>query len=53
MTIGPSGIRTKAIRHEYPYTDGLTAETTKQTGHKEQLEPQDKSNVPERDKAGF
>jgi hypothetical protein len=31
MVIGPSGIRTRAICKRYPVTEGLTAETTKQT----------------------
>lgn len=41
------GRGTKEISKRYPAVDGLTAETTKQTGHKEQLEPV-KSNVSRR-----
>jgi hypothetical protein len=39
------------VKTRYPVVDGLTARTTKQTGHKEQLEPT-KSFVRQRIKAG-
>lgn len=53
MSIGPKGKGTRAISKNYPVTDGLTAETTTQTGHQERLIPQMKSNVSKKDRAGF
>lgn len=44
---------TRAVRTSYPYTSGLTAGTTKQTGHKENLVPQQGSLVSKRLKAGI
>ena len=48
---GKSG--TRAIASRYPNTDGLTSETTSQEGHKETLEPQKGSKIPERYKKGI
>lgn len=36
----PGGIGTRHIATRYPNVDGLIAGTTRQTGHKEWLEPQ-------------
>lgn len=51
------GRATRAVRHDYPYADGLTAETTKQEGHTSNLVPQGisgkKSAVPNRIRAGL
>jgi hypothetical protein len=43
----------KELRKDWPVTDGLTAETTKQTGHKEQLIAEQGSMIPKRLKAGM
>lgn len=40
------------LKTNYPLTDGLTAGTTKQTGHKEQLDPE-KSFIRQIDKVGI
>lgn len=45
ITGSTGGSGTKAISKKYPAEDGLTGATTSQTGHKEQLEPQDSSNI--------
>ena len=50
---GTGGIRTRAIANRYPVTSGLTAGTTSQTGHQENLIPQEGSNVPKRLRRGF
>jgi hypothetical protein len=42
------GSGTKDIATRYPVTSGLTAGTTSQTGHQENLVPQEGSNVPRR-----
>ena len=43
----------KGVKTRYPVTSGLTAETTKQTGRKLNLVPQQGSNYPKRLKRGF
>jgi hypothetical protein len=43
---GSSG--TKEIATRYPVTDGLVAGTTTQTGHEENLIPEEGSNIPRR-----
>lgn len=48
---GTSG--TKEIRTSYPFTSGLIAGTTTQTGRVENLIPEQGSNVPRKNKAGF
>jgi len=48
---GSSG--TRAISKKYPSVDGLTAETTKQTGHKENLVPSGKSLLKKGSKIGL
>ena len=50
VVVGTGGIGTRFLSKRYPVTDGLTAGTTKQEGHKERLEPE-QSFVPLRDKA--
>lgn len=45
--------KTRAIATRYPVTSGLTAETTKQTGHKENLVAVQGSNVARRKKVGI
>lgn len=50
-TTGGSG--TRAISKGFPAVDGLTGGTTKQTGHTENLLPQEYSNVPKRERRGF
>ena len=47
------GMRTKAIAKRYPVDDGLIAETTKQTGHIENLIAEQGSNVAKRYKEGL
>lgn len=49
----PGGIGTKTIATRYPVTDGLIAETTTQTGHQENLVPEEGSLVARRFKAGI
>ena len=46
------GIGTKAVMRRYPVADGLTAETTSQVGHKENLTYQ-KSFISQRQKVGI
>ena len=48
---GTSG--TRAIRSSYPFTSGLIAETTSQTGHQENLIPEVGSNVPDKEREGL
>ena len=52
-----STYRQKELKTRYPVTKGLTAETTKQTGNKIQLEPRGllgiKSRVESNIKIGF
>lgn len=43
----------KELKTKYPVTEGTTAGTTKQTGKKMDLEPEEKSLVPERLKVGL
>lgn len=47
-TIGEKELKTK-----WPFTSGLTAKTTSQTGHKENLIPTHGSNVAKRLKVGI
>lgn len=47
------GIGTKEIATRYPVTSGLTAGTTSQTGHEENLVPQEGSLVSQREKVGM
>jgi hypothetical protein len=42
----------KELKTNYPVEDGLIAGTTKQTGHKESLEAQEKSLVLKKEKVG-
>lgn len=49
--VGTSG--TKEIRTSYPFTSGLTAGTTSQTGHEEHLIAEEGSLVPRRLKEGL
>lgn len=48
-----STIREKELKTNWPVEDGLTAGTTKQTGHKMQLEAEQGTFVPRREKAGI
>ena len=48
MSIGPGTKGTKALANRYPVTSGLTAETTSQTGHAENLIPTDGTLIPKR-----
>lgn len=48
---GTSG--TKEIRTSYPFTSGLTAGTTSQTGRVENLTPELGSNVQRKNKTGI
>ena len=48
---GSSG--TRAIATRYPNTSGLVAETTSQTGHVENLTPEQGSNVQRKKKEGI
>lgn len=43
----------KELKRNWPVTDGLTAQTTKQEGHIEKLEAQEGSNVPRRYRMGI
>lgn len=52
VTIGTGTSRTRFIRTDYPYDDGLDAGTTSQIGHKESLEAQS-SKVLSKDKEGL
>jgi hypothetical protein len=49
--VGTSG--TKEIATRYPFTSGLTAKTTSQTGHQENLIPEEGSLIPARLKEGM
>lgn len=44
---------TRAVTTKYPYTSGLTAETTKQEGRKPHLKAQSKSLISGRNKVGL
>jgi len=48
---GTSG--TKEIRTSYPFTSGLVARTTSQTGHEENLIAEEGSLIPQREKEGL
>jgi hypothetical protein len=48
----PGGSGTRHIATRYPVTSGLTAQTTKQTGHQENLKPELGSNVQRKQKTG-
>jgi len=50
MSIGPHKRGQRGIRHSYPVTSGITAETTKTEGRQINLTPSEGSNVPERRK---
>ena len=47
------GRGTKEIATRYPCVDGLTARTTTQTGHQENLLPEEGSLVSQREKVGM
>lgn len=47
------GKGTKEIATRYPVTDGLIARTTSQTGHQENLIPEEGSLVPQRETVGI
>lgn len=47
------GRGTRALSKRYPAVDGLTAETSSQVGHKENLIPTSGSLIPRRLKAGL
>jgi hypothetical protein len=47
------GRGTREIATRYPVTDGLTAGTTTQTGHQENLIPEEGSNVSQSEKVGI
>ena len=47
------GIGTRAIATRWPNTDGLDAETTMQTGHQENLAPEQGSLVQRKYKEGI
>ena len=49
--VGGSGTREIATR--YPVTSGLVAGSTSQTGHQENLVPEEGSLVPKREKEGL
>lgn len=49
--VGSSG--SKEIATRYPVTSGLVAGTTSQTGHQENLIPEEGSLVPRREKEGL
>lgn len=46
-------IKEKELKTDWPVTDGLTAGTTKQTGHQENLIATEGSNVAKRKKKGM
>ena len=50
MPDGSGGVGTRFISKRYPITDGLTAGTTTQEGHKETLEPEEGSLISENDR---
>ena len=47
------GRGTKEIATRYPVTSGIVAGTTRQTGHQENLVPEEGSLVPHREKEGI
>ena len=53
MTIGPHKHQQRAVKNAYPAVEGLTAETTKQTGDKFLVTKAVKSLVRATDKVGF
>lgn len=52
VSVGTGTGKSRFLKTKWPNTDGLTAGTTKQEGHKEYLEPES-SNVPKREKEGL
>ena len=50
---GPDTIQEKALDRDYPNEEGLEAGTNTQEGRVMNLEIQEKSLVPDREKAGF
>lgn len=52
VVVGRGGIGTRFISKKYPVTDGLTAGTTKQEGHTENL-VYEKTIVEKRNKVGL
>lgn len=53
MAIGPKTKGTRVLATRYPVADGLTAETTTQEGHKENLIAEEGSFVAKRFKRGI
>lgn len=53
MAIGPHSIGQRGIAKRYPVTEGLTAETEKQTGRQMNMLPEKGSFVPRRKKVGL
>ena len=53
VVVGTGGRGTRFIKRNWPNTDGLTAGTTTQEGHKENLVAEDSSIVEEKDKKGI
>lgn len=53
MAQGPATHNEKEIKTRWPVTEGIIAETTKQTGRKMTLTAEKGSNVPRREKAGM
>jgi len=50
VVVGTGGVGTRFLSKRYPVTDGLTAGTTTQEGHIEQLECEEASLIPDREK---
>ena len=50
VVVGTGGVGTRFLSKRYPVTDGLTAGTTTQEGHIEQLEWEEASLIPDREK---
>ena len=46
-------LKEKELKTEWPVTEGLTAETTKQTGRLMNLIPTEKSFIPARERKGI
>ena len=46
-------LKTKAVKTDYPFTSGTTAETTKTSGRQINLIPTEGSLVPQRKKKGM
>lgn len=53
VEVGTGTAKTRFIKTNWPITKGLTAGTTKQTGKKMNLVPEEDSLIPEKDKAGL